>query len=155
MSNTCRWLVSISAALWLASCTPIIDKRGHNLDDADFSQIIPGQTSEDDVRAILGSPSATSTFGDNTWYYIAERKETEGVYAPQVADQKTVAIHFDADHHVTSIDNYGIKDGEPVTIVEKETPTEGHKLTFIEQMMGNFGRFNAPGSPIDSKAIRQ
>ena len=31
-----------------------------------------------------------------------------------------------------------------VQIVGKETPTEGHDLTFIEQMLGNLGRFNSP-----------
>ena len=146
-------LVCISAALLLASCTAIVDKRGHSLEEADFSQIIPGQSSQDDVRAILGTPSATSAFGDSTWYYISERKETEGVYAPEVVDQKTVAIHFDADKHVTTIDNYTLQDGKPVTIVSKETPTEGHSLGFFEQMMGNVGRFSGGGSPIDPKNI--
>ena len=146
-------LVSISTGLLLASCTPIIDKRGHSLDDADFAQIILGQTSQDDVRALLGSPSATSEFGDSTWYYIAERKETVGVYAPEVAEQNTIAIHFDDDKHVTTIDHYTLKDGEPVTIVSKQTPTEGQTLGFFEQMMGNVGRFTGAGSPIDPKNI--
>jgi outer membrane protein assembly factor BamE (lipoprotein component of BamABCDE complex) len=149
------WLRSISLALLVASCTPIVDTRGHNLDEADFSQIIPGQSSPDDVRAILGSPSATSTYGDETWYYISERKETSGFNAPEVADQKVVAITFDADKKVADVKDYTKKEGKPVQIVDKETPTEGHELTFIEQMLGNFGRFNTPGRGIDPKTLRR
>lgn len=147
-------LGSISAALLLASCTPIVDSRGHNLEDADFSQIIPGQSTPHDVRALLGSPSTTSNFGDTTWYYISERKETEGPFAPEIADQKAVAIHFDADQKVTKVEDYTKDKSKNVQLVTKETPTEGHSMTIMEQMLGNFGRFNAPGHQIDPRSMR-
>lgn len=137
----------------MASCSPVVDTRGHALEEADFTQIIPGQTTPEDVRAIFGSPSATSSYGDETWYYINERKETMGFYAPEVADQKVVAIHFDADKKVANVETYSKKDSKPVTIVGKETPTEGHQLGFMEQMLGNFGRFNAPGRGISARDL--
>lgn len=135
----------------LASCSPLVDARGHSAQTDDFSQIITGQSRTADVQAVLGSPSAKSNFGEETWYYISETKETVGLYAPKITDQKVAAIRFDTDGVVQGIENYSKKDGKPVELVKKETTTEGHKLTFIEQMLGNVGRFNAPGQSIDPK----
>lgn len=127
--------------------------RGHTLEDTDMSQIITGQSGPEDVRALLGSPSATSDFGHLTWYYISERKETLAFYAPEVADQKVVAIHFDANERVADITEYSKEDSKPVSIVNKQTPTEGHEMTVMEQLLGNFGRFNAPGRQIDPRNL--
>lgn len=148
-----RWLGSISACALLASCSPIVDTRGHTLEDVDMSQIIEGQSGPEDVRAILGSPSTVSNFGHLTWYYINERKETMGFYAPEVADQKVVAIHFDEAERVSKIEDYGKAASKPVEFVKKETPTEGHELGIMEQMLGNFGRFNAPGKQINPRDL--
>lgn len=146
-------MVSISLCLALASCSPVVDTRGHTLEDADLSQIIEGQSGPEDVRALLGSPSTISTFGDTTWYYIMERKETLGFRAAKVADQKVLAIHFDRDQKVSAIDDFTKKDGKPVQFVTKETPTEGREMGVFEQMLGNFGRFNAPGREINPRDL--
>lgn len=138
--------------LVLASCSPIVDARGHNGEDADMSQIIEGQSTPEDVTAILGSPSSKSTYGKDTWYYISAKKETKGMFAPEITDQKVVAIRFD-DGVVSGIETLGKKDSVPVEMVEKKTPTEGRTMTAIEQMMGNFGRFNAPGKEIDPRNL--
>jgi len=141
----------LGAVLLMAGCQPMVDNRGHTTDAADFKQIIPGQTRQEDVAALLGTPTTVSTFGDTTWYYIAERKETKGVWAPEVADQSVVAVHFDANQTVTTIDNYTKADGKNVQVVDQYTPTEGRKLTLVEQLLGNIGRFNAPGRQIDPR----
>ena len=137
----------------LASCSPIVDNRGHSTDAADFKQIVVGQSGPEDVTALLGSPSARSTFGDETWYYITEKKETVGMFAPEVTEQNVVAIRFDADHHVTDITQHGKDEAVPVAMIDKTTPAEGRHLTFIEQMLGNFGRFSAPGKTINPRDL--
>jgi outer membrane protein assembly factor BamE (lipoprotein component of BamABCDE complex) len=140
-----RLLLPISIALLLASCTQIIDNRGHNDEDADMTQIVVGQTKDDDVKALLGSPTTQSSYGDQTWYYVTQKQEHSGVFPAQVQDQHVTAISFDKDHVVSDISEYKKEDGKPVEMVSKTTPTEGHNLTFMEQMLGNLGRFNAPG----------
>ncbi len=151
MRNILCWLGSISAALILASCEPVVDTRGHAIEEMDFSQVVTGQTTMEDVRALFGSPSARSTFGDPVWFYISERKETYAFYAPEVADQKVLAIYFDPNQTVRDMERYDLKDGKKIVLVERQTPTAGHSLTFMEQLMGNFGRFNAPSRGIDSR----
>lgn len=139
-----RCLMLSSIALMLASCTPIVNTRGHSAEDVDLSQLVPGQSSAEDVRALLGSPTSTSNFGEETWYYITQKQSRVGVFAPEVTEQQVTAITFDAEQRVHDISAYKKEDGQSVQIVSKTTPTEGHSIGFIEQMLGNFGRFNAP-----------
>lgn len=141
----------IALGLLVASCSPIIDNRGHSTQDVDFKQVIVGQSREEDVQAVLGSPSVLSDFGPQTWYYISEEQKTVGMFAPKVSDQHVVAIRFDENHVVDDIGTYVKEDGKPVQVVSKTTPSEGHELTFMEQMMGNFGRFAAPGHQINPR----
>ena len=146
-----RGLLLTSIALLLASCTPMVDTRGHTLEEADFKQIVIGQSKTDDVQAILGTPTTRSTFGGETWYYISEKKETVGMFAPEVTDQSVTAVLFDEAHTVTDIQRRGKAYWQNVQFVTKTTPTEGHELGVMEQLLGNFGRFSAPGRQISSR----
>jgi outer membrane protein assembly factor BamE (lipoprotein component of BamABCDE complex) len=145
--------LSTIALLLTASCSPIIDQRGHSAEQTDYSQIVIGQSRSDDVASILGSPSAESTFGGKTWYYIMERRETVGMLAPEVVDHQVTAIRFDDDDVVSDISKLDKDKAEPVEYVEKTTPTEGRKVTVMEQLLGNFGKFNAPGREIDPRQM--
>lgn len=131
----------------------MVEARGHSEEDLNLSQVIKGQTSAEDVTALLGSPTSTSNFGDMTWYYITAKQEHVGIYAPEITEQKVVAIQFDATKRVSDIRTYDLKDGQPVTVVSKTTPTEGHDLTIMEQMLGNLGRFNTPSRGVDPRNI--
>jgi outer membrane protein assembly factor BamE (lipoprotein component of BamABCDE complex) len=142
-----------SIALVLASCSPIIDTRGHSSEDVDLNQIVVGQSTNEDVMALLGSPSSTSNFGDEVWYYVTQKQERVGVFAPNVSEQQVTAITFDRERRVSDIAAFKKEDGKPVEIVSKTTPTEGHSVTFIEQMLGNFGRFNAPSRGISDRNL--
>lgn len=136
-----------------ASCSPITDLRGHSEEQADFTQIIEGQSSRDDVQAILGTPSSKSNFGNETWYYITEKRETYGMFKPEIADQSVTAVQFDSNGLVEEVSKAGKKDSKPVEYVEKTTPTEGRKMGVMEQLMGNFGKFSTPGREIDPRGM--
>jgi len=137
--------ISLLFASMVAGCTPIVENHGHNLQEADFSQVVVGQSRKDDVLALLGSPSTASKFGDTTWFYITTREEIVGPKEPQITRQKVIGVRFDAEDTVAEILNYTTKDGKPVILVEKTTPAQGKTLGFFEQLLGNIGRFNAPG----------
>lgn len=118
-----------------------------------MSQLVTGESRQADVEALLGSPSSKSTYGKETWYYISAKKETRGLFAPEITDQKVTAISFNEDGTISRIDIIGKDQARQVEIVEKTTPTEGRTLSVMEQMMGNFGRFNAPGREIDPRRL--
>ena len=150
---TLRVCFHIALCTLTASCTPITDLRGHSDELADYSQIIAGQSTKDDVQAILGTPSAKSSFGDDTWYYIMEKRETYGMFAPEVTQQNVTAVRFDAAGLVADLTKTDQKDAKLVQYVEKTTPTEGRKLSIMEQLLGNFGKFSTPGRQIDPRAL--
>jgi outer membrane protein assembly factor BamE (lipoprotein component of BamABCDE complex) len=134
--------------LVVAACSPQVDNRGHTMQSMDLAQIVKGQSTEEDVRAVLGSPSATSNFGENSWYYITAQKTTVGPLAPEVTQQRVTQILFDDKGVVQEIKKYKKEDGKPVQLVERTTPSAGHSLGFMEQLLGNFGKFGTPGRQI-------
>lgn len=144
----------IAVACAVASCSPIVDTRGHSAEEDHFSQIVVGQTSSDDVRALLGSPSAESNFGDKTWYYIREKKERRGMGKSKVVDQHVTAIHFDEADTVAEVTETKKDEGKAVEYVEKTTPAEGRTLGVMEQLLGNWGKFSTPGREIDPRGMR-
>lgn len=126
----------------MAGCSPKVDNRGYVKDATIKEQIQAGRETKEEVRQLLGSPSATSNYGQEAWYYVSTRKETVAFLAPEIVEQDVVRITFDANGVVSNIESYSKADGQDVDVSKRETPTEGHELGFIEQLLGNIGRFN-------------
>ena len=132
----------IALAMVVLACSPRIDSRG-NLPDPDrLVEVKPGLHGRDDVTDILGSPSSIAVFDEETWYYISQRTETVAFLAPSVEERKIVIVRFDGEGLVSTIETFGLEEGQTVEMVDRETPTAGNELTFIDQLIGNFGRFN-------------
>jgi len=150
-----RTLAAAALGLSLAACAPTVDTRGHLADAMTVHQIQPGVSTRDDVYAVLGTPSTTGTFDQNTWYYIGTRTEKVAFFAPDVIERKVVVIRFDDAGTVQDIQELGRDDGREVELVDRTTPTAGRDLGVLEQMLGNIGRFSGanrgtgrmPGSP--------
>lgn len=143
-----RFIV-LGLTMAVVACSPIIDNRGHSNTELDLSQVVKGQSTRDDVAALLGSPSSASDFGDPSWYYISTQKETVGVFRPEIVKQHVTEIVFDDAGTVKEINEYGKEEGKSVEIVNKTTPSAGHSLTAIEQLLSNFGKFATPGREIN------
>jgi len=126
--------------LILAGCQPIVANRGNMLDEDRITQVKAGSSSKNDVFEALGSPSITSTFDDNTWYYVGQRTEREAFFKPVITDRKVIAVQFDDTDHVKAIDRVGLEEAVEVEPLEQTTPAVGRDITFMEQLIGNIGR---------------
>jgi len=138
-------LVATLALILLAApaCSPTIDIRG-NLPNPDQLVLVkPGDVSRDDVANMLGTPSSTAVFDDETWYYISMRTETKTFFKPKVLDRKVVAVRFDPKGMVKDVRTYTLDDGREIKPIDRETPTAGNEMTFLEQMFGNLGKFSS------------
>ena len=132
----------LCAALVSACIPPRIDNRGH-VDAFDHkADIKVGQTTREDVFEMLGSPSVTNNFGDEIWYYIAKRKEAVAFLKPEIKDQQVTRVAFDNAGVVSSVNDFGMEDKQEIVAAKDITPTEGHELGFMEQILGNVGRFS-------------
>jgi outer membrane protein assembly factor BamE (lipoprotein component of BamABCDE complex) len=128
----------------LAACTPTIQQEGNVPDPDQVVQINPGVDDKNRVSQLLGSPSAVSAFQDRTWYYISRRTEQTAFLDPKVVEQEVLAVSFDANNIVEDLRVYGVENGRIVESVDRVTPTHGNDLTFVQQLLGNLGRFNNP-----------
>jgi len=137
-----RLLHSSLIAVALAACQPTIDQRGNLPDDKKISAIEPGVTTKQAVSQLLGTPSSVSTFGDKTWYYISRRTEQTAFFNPQVLDQQVIVVGFDEGGIVRNVQHLNLADSRPVDPSPRETPSAGKELGFVEQLLGNLGKFN-------------
>lgn len=136
---------ALIALVGLGACDPKLENNGYVKNEDIKSIIIPGQSTRDEVTSKLGSPSAQSSFGDDSYYYISDKKEAYAFLKYDVVEQEVTRIDFNEQGLVTKVENYDQSNSEDITLVKRETATEGHTLGFFEQMLGNIGRFNAPG----------
>jgi outer membrane protein assembly factor BamE (lipoprotein component of BamABCDE complex) len=138
------YALALSAAL-LMGCTPVINQRGYLPDPAGEAAIKVGVDSKTTVQQRLGDPSTQSSFSSSmtSWYYISSVEKQVAFFYPEVESRKILAIHFDKDGKVTEMRHYSLKDGHIVPFEERETPSLGKEMTFLQQL------FNAtPGVPI-------
>ncbi len=136
-------LALLTTAMLATACSAKVDNRGYVSTGDIKTMVAVGQT-RDEVLTNLGSPSSQSTFGNETWYYISSRKEATAFFKPEVVKQDVTRIEFDTEGMVSKVETFNEESREDVAITKRTTPTEGHRLGFIEQLLGNIGRFNKP-----------
>jgi outer membrane protein assembly factor BamE (lipoprotein component of BamABCDE complex) len=130
------------AAAGLAACAPTIDQRGNLPDPEKLAQIHPGTTTREQVTHILGTPSSMGVFDDKNWYYISRRTKQISFLDPSVLDQQVYIVDFDDKGVVRGVDHKDLADGKDIEPAPGATPAPGRELTFVEQVLGNVGRFN-------------
>jgi outer membrane protein assembly factor BamE (lipoprotein component of BamABCDE complex) len=133
--------ISLTLALILTGCATI-DNRGHIVEPEQLEQIEVGVSTKEQVSELLGSPSSVSTFGNKTWYYMSETTQTRAFLDPTVLKSNITRIEFDDQGRVTNLNSITEIDKQVIAHVQRSTPTAGHTFGVIEQIFGNFGRFN-------------
>ncbi len=137
-----RFLIAAAATGLLATgaCTPISSYSGFQAIDARPTDVKVGEDTKSTVMAKLGTPSATSTFDTNEWFYISQLTDKVAFYKPRVAMREVVAIKFNKDtEQVAEVDKYTLKDGKVIAYNGRETPTRGREMSILEQLLGNVG----------------
>ena len=134
---------AVTAAL--LGCSPIQATRGNIVQDEKLVELQVGMSTANDVVDVLGTPSTVATFDNNVWYYIGQRTERIAFFRPEVIERRILVVEFDPDTGILqTMEELDYEDGQEVALIERETPTLGRRMTFLEQMFGNIGRFGAP-----------
>lgn len=122
--------------------------RGNRVDAEQLRDLVPGTSRKTDATALLGSPSARATFDDNTWIYISETTRTRVGRTPGIAAQDVTVLTFDEGGVLRGVKSLNQDDSRPVDIVTRSTPSPGSEASFIQQLLGNVGKYNAgiPGT---------
>lgn len=117
--------------------------RGNRVDPERLEQLVVGIATRADALSVLGSPTARATFDDNTWIYISEMTKPVIAATNTVRDQSVVLLTFDSKGVLRKTDQKGLKDGYDVGMAAGATPSPGNETTFLQELLGNIGRFNA------------
>lgn len=139
-------LLLLSSCGWLM---PPPQVRGNRIDADAYKELNVGVSTKADVTAIVGSPTARATFDDNTWIYISEVTQERIGRTLGELSQGVVVMKFDDNGVLQSIEKKNQKDELPVAVIARTTPSPGTEASFLQQLLGNVGRFN-PASGLGS-----
>jgi len=148
MSIVVRRLLLVSCLL-VSACSylePPPQVRGNKVDPESLKELSIGTSTKADVTAVIGSPTARATFDDNTWLYIMEMTQIRVGQTLGDVDQKVVILSFDGQGTLRDIQERGRDDGYQVSVISRTTPSPGTEASFLQQLLGNVGRFNATGA---------
>ncbi len=138
---TAALAATVVAAAGLSACSPITSYSGFQAIDSDPKDVKVGEDTKSTVRAKLGSPSVTSTFDPNVWFYMNQIKQRVAFRRPVVTARNVTAITFSKDSEaVETVNNYTLKDGKVIAFNGRETPTRGREMTVLEQLLGSVGQ---------------
>jgi outer membrane protein assembly factor BamE (lipoprotein component of BamABCDE complex) len=138
-------LAAVTVLGFLAACSPTLETHGHLPDPEIVNSVRIGKSNREQVTAMLGTPSAISTFDKEAWYYVGTRTSKFAFLEPEILERTVLVIRFDKDGIVRQVERLSKDDGRDVQIVERKTPTRGRELTILEQLVGNVGRFGGGG----------
>jgi outer membrane protein assembly factor BamE (lipoprotein component of BamABCDE complex) len=141
-------MLMLTACLLLSSCAwlmPPPQLRGNKVDPESLKELVPGTSTKADVSAVIGSPTARGTFDDNTWLYISEMTQQRIGRTLGEIDQNVVVLNFDERGVLTNVNKVDKEAALPVTVVNRTTPSPGTEASFMQQLLGNIGRFNPAG----------
>ena len=129
-------------ALVVSNCSfeKVVKHHGVPFLEKKQKKLIINQSTSNDVRKILGSPSTKSKFDNDVWIYI-ERKQTQS----RLRNLGKMKI-FKNDVLVLEIDNYGIlkkkefynmEDMKKIKVVENTTEASFARNSFIYDFMSS------------------
>ena len=137
-------MASLPALFVLTSgCTPVISKRGYLPDPVAEASIIVGRDTKETIEKKLGDPTTKSNFNGRSWYYISSVQQQVAFFPPTILSRNILAIRFNKHGEVTSLRQYGLRDGHVVAFDTRKTPTPGREVTFLQQLLNA-----TPGVPL-------
>ena len=134
---------SVTACSWIM---PPPQTRGNKVDPDQLKELVPGTSTKTDVTSLIGSPTQKATFDENSWLYITETTRPRVGRTLGVLDQGVVVLTFDDRGVLSGVKKVTQADAIPVAVASRTTPSPGTEASFMQQLVGNIGRFNPTGS---------
>lgn len=131
------------AVLGLTACSPIERNHGYVPSNLELAQVVPGQTTVDDLPGLIGRPSAQGLLTGSGWYYVGSRWSRLGAAAPREVDRQVVAISFAPNGVVSNVERFGLERGRVVTLSRRITDGSVTEISLVRQILGNLGNFQA------------
>lgn len=144
-----RAVIGAGALLALAGlasgCTTIREKRGYIADEMLVQAVQPGLDNRKSVERTLGRPSFTSTYGEDSWYYVSSLTTRKPFKSAKIKQHDVLTVNFDKAGNVVGVERSGLDKVVKLDPDGDKTPTLGRERNFLRDMFGNIGSVGAGG----------
>lgn len=134
---------ALALCIFAAGCAAQYRNHGYVPSEDDLANVIVGVDTRDSVAESIGAPTAGGVLEDGGFYYVRSRVKTFGPFRPEEVERQLVAVTFDNSGTVTNIERFGLADGRVVTLSRRVTDNGLNNVSFIRQLLGNIGNFDA------------
>lgn len=128
--------------LAIAGCAATFENHGYTPTDRELEEIIVGVDTRDSVAEAVGRPTSVGMLEGGGWYYTQSRWRHFAFKAPKIIDRQVVAISYTEAGVVENIERFTLEDGRVVPLSRRVTDSNVKGISFIRQLLGNFGNFN-------------
>lgn len=129
----------VAGCLLLSGCGGNVIRQGHQFQEEDLNQVREGMSKEQ-VTLALGTPDTQSAVSGGAYYYISTTAEQSMAFMrPSVTERHVVAVYFNNKDRVEKIAHYGLKDGQVVDFVSRETPSYTRDQGLLKEIFRNIG----------------
>jgi outer membrane protein assembly factor BamE (lipoprotein component of BamABCDE complex) len=137
-----QWLM-LALVASVAACSPVYRNHGYVPTEQDLALVEVGKDTRETVGQKIGRPSTQGLLNDVGWFYVQSRYKHFGPRAPKEIERQVLAVTFTEAGVVENIARYGLEDGKVVEISRRVTEPNVKGLSFIQQILGTFGRLQA------------
>ncbi len=138
-----RAILTGCALLMAVGCTTLYRNHGYAPSDDQLAEVLVGVDTRDTVADIVGPPTAGGVLNDGGFFYVESRFRLLGPLEPREIEREVVAIRFDGDGVVSNVERFGLENGQVVALSRRVTQDNVRDTTFIRQLFGSIGQFNA------------
>ena len=131
-----------AALMALAACSATIRNHGYIPPEEALNAVIVGVDTRDSLEASIGKPSTSGVLRDSSWFYIGSQVRHFAARKPEEINREVVAVRFDETGTVTNVERFGLERGQVVVLSRRVTETTIRDVTFIRQIIRNFGNFD-------------
>lgn len=135
--------LALAAVISLSACAAEIRNHGYVPSDTDLATIAVGVDDRDSVSERLGLPTTGGVLNESGFFYVASRWRYLGFLAPRIVDRQLVAVRFDGAGKVSNVERFTLRDGRVFPISRRVTEENVRDTTFLRQLLGNLGNFDA------------
>jgi outer membrane protein assembly factor BamE (lipoprotein component of BamABCDE complex) len=138
-----RQVMILVLAATVTACSAVYRNHGYVPTEQDLALVEVGKDTRETVGQKIGRPSTSGLLNDDGWFYVQSRYKLLGPRQPQEVDRQVLAVTFTEAGVVENISLYGLEDGKVVEISRRVTEPNVKGLSFIQQILGSFGRLQA------------
>lgn len=139
-----QFLRAVSCAFMLvllSGCIAVNDHRGRMVDQENLAKLKVNIDDQETVRQTIGSPTFEDKFNPRQWVYVYQYTSRRSFFHPDTINFEVVRAHFNDKGVLTKLDHLQAQTIPEVQPVSRVTETSGHRNTFAQQLLGNFGKY--------------